>query len=70
VIVLIDVKTIYLVDLNNRESITFIEYVSTSRKSIPLMIIIKGDVLLKKHFENNIDDDVVLRISSTSITNN
>ena len=68
-IVPIDVKAIYLADLNNRESVTSIECVSASRKTIPPIIIIKGDVLLKKYFENNIDDDAVLRVSSTSITN-
>ncbi|KAH9214576.1 hypothetical protein DL95DRAFT_300190 [Leptodontidium sp. 2 PMI_412] len=59
----------YLADPNNRESITSLECVSAIGESIESYLIIKGEVITEKLFENNISDDTILAITPTGFTN-
>jgi hypothetical protein len=45
-------KAVYWAGLDNRESLTAVETVCADGATIPLMLILKGDVLLEKYFEN------------------
>ncbi|KAH7348668.1 hypothetical protein BKA65DRAFT_398285, partial [Rhexocercosporidium sp. MPI-PUGE-AT-0058] len=69
VIVPADVKAVYLVDLDNRESITSLECVSAAGKYIESFLILKGEVIKEKLFDNDIPDDVILAVSPTGFTN-
>lgn len=69
-IILINVKAIYLVDPDNKESITSLECVFAVRKSIKLYSIIKSEVIAKKLFENKVSNNIVLVITPTSFINN
>ena len=69
VVVLADVKAIYLADPDNRESITALECCSASGLSIAPFLILKGDVMLEKHFENKMDNEAKLSCSPIGFTN-
>ena len=69
VIVPADVKAIYLADPDNRESITSLECVSAKGKSIESYIIVKGEVMKEKLFDNDIDDNTWLAVTPTGFTN-
>ena len=69
VIVPADVKAVYLADPDNRESITALECCSAGGQSIAPFLILKGDILLEKHFENNMDNKAKLACSPTGFTN-
>ena len=57
-------------DLDNRNYITFIKTICGNRSVIPPLVIIKGTVLLEKHFKNNIEDDTFIAITPISYINN
>jgi DDE superfamily endonuclease len=69
VIVPADVKAIYLADPDNRESITALECCSAGGRSIAPFLILKGDILLEKHFKNQMDNKAKLACSPTGFTN-
>jgi hypothetical protein len=47
VITHLSAKAVYLVDPDNRESLTAVKTVCADSSTIPLMLILKGDVLLE-----------------------
>jgi len=69
VIVPADVKAIYLADPDNRESITVLECVSAGGRSIAPFIIMKGEILMDKHVQNQLSDDVIIGTTLTGFTN-
>ncbi len=69
VVVPADIKAIYLADPDNRESITALECCSAGGLSIAPFLILKGDIMLEKHFENKMDDKAKLGCSLTGFTN-
>jgi len=62
-------KQVYLANPDNRELITSVECISAGGFAIAPMIIMAGKVLLEKHFDNNMDDDVLFAISDTGYIN-
>jgi hypothetical protein len=62
-------KAVYLADPDNRESITAVETVCADCSTIPLMLILKGDVLLERHFENDLENETFLATSLTRYSN-
>jgi hypothetical protein len=56
-------KAVYLVDPDNQESLITVKTISTDGSIIPLMLILKGDVLLEKYFKNNLKNNTLLIIS-------
>jgi hypothetical protein len=69
VIIYLNTKAIYLVDPDNRESLTIIETVSTRGEAITLFLILKGEILLEEYFNNNLNTEIVFAISSTRYIN-
>jgi hypothetical protein len=70
VIIYLNTKAIYLVDPDNRELLTIIETISASSKVIILFLILKGEILLEKYFNNNLNTKLVFTISFTRYINN
>jgi hypothetical protein len=62
-------KAIYLADPDNRESLTTVETVCADGSTIPPMLILKGDVLLEKYFENDLENETFLATSSSGYSN-
>jgi hypothetical protein len=62
-------KAVYLTDPNNRESITVVETVCADCSTIPPMLILKGDALLERHFENDLENETLLATSPTGYSN-
>ena len=58
-----------MADPNNRESVTVVETICSDSSTIPPILILKGDVLLKKHFENDLEHKTLLTTSLTGYTN-
>jgi hypothetical protein len=55
-------RAVYLADPDNRESLTAVEIVCVDGSTIALMLILKGDVLLERYFENDLENDILLAI--------
>jgi hypothetical protein len=53
-------KAVYLADPDNRESLTAVETIGADGSTIPPMLILKGDVLLEKYFENDLENETLL----------
>ena len=70
VITHLNMKAIYLVDPDNRESLTIIETVSTRGEVIILFLILKGEILLEEYFNNDLNIEIVFATSSTRYINN
>jgi hypothetical protein len=70
VIIYLNTKAIYLVDPDNRESLTIIETVSARGEVITLFLILKGEILLEEHFNNDLNTEIVFATSSTRYINN
>jgi DDE superfamily endonuclease len=68
VITHLNTKAVYLSDPDNREMVTSVECISGGGFVIASMIILAGSVLIEKHFDNSIDDDVLFD-SETGYTN-
>jgi len=66
VITHIRTKNVYLLDPNNRESITSIKCISRGGEVIPPMVIIVGRVMLKKHFNNSLKDRTLIAVLDTA----
>jgi hypothetical protein len=54
-----NVSTVYIVDLDTRESLTLIEAINVEEDTTPAILILLGSVLLKKFFNNNIFNNVL-----------
>jgi len=63
-------KAVYLADPEVRDWVTTIETISASGTTIPAMIILAGSILLEKHFDNNLDDNTLIAITSIGYSNN
>ncbi len=62
-------RRIYFKDSNNRESLTSIECISEGSKNISSMLIMTEVQLLTSHFNNDLDDDVLITTSDTGYSN-
>jgi len=62
-------RRIYFKNLNNRESLMSIECISEESKNISSMLIIIEVQLLIFHFNNDLDDDVLITIFDTDYSN-
>jgi hypothetical protein len=62
-------KAIYLSDPENREMVSAVECISGSGFAIKSIIIIVGSVLMEKHFNNAIDDEVLFATSESGYSN-
>ncbi len=62
-------KRIYFKNSNNRESLTNIECISEESKNISSMLIMTEVQLLTLHFNNDLNDDVLITISDTDYSN-
>jgi len=49
--------------------VSSVECINSGVFAIALMIILAGSVLMEKHFNNYIDDDVLFALSKTGYTN-
>jgi len=70
VIIHLNTKAVYLADPDNRKSLTAIETVSAGGKAIIPFLILKGEILLEEHFNNDLNTESVFAISSTGYINN
>ncbi|PMD53231.1 uncharacterized protein K444DRAFT_541962, partial [Hyaloscypha bicolor E] len=52
------------------ELLTIIETIFARGKAIILFLILKGEILVKAYFNNNLDTELVFAISSTRYINN
>lgn len=55
---------------DNRDYITFVETIYSNKTVISLLVILKGTVLLKKHFKNDMNDNTLMVITFTDYINN
>jgi hypothetical protein len=62
-------KRAFLVDPDNRELITSIEYICGDDFKILSFIILAGKIYIKKNFVNNIYDDTAIALSDTGYSN-
>jgi hypothetical protein len=62
-------KAVYLTDPDNQELITAVKTVYADCSTIPLMLILKEDVLLKKHFENDLKNKTLFATSLIGYSN-
>ncbi len=62
-------RRIYFKNLNNKESLMSIECISEESKNISSMLIMTEIQLLTSHFNNDLDDDVLITISDTNYSN-
>ncbi len=63
-------KRIYFKNSNNKKSLMSIECISEESKNISSMLIMTEVQLLTFHFNNNLDDDMLITISDTNYSNN
>jgi hypothetical protein len=69
VITHLNTKAVYLADPDNRESLTAIETISAGGEAIAPFLILKGEILVEAHFDNDLDTESVFATSSTGYTN-
>jgi hypothetical protein len=69
VIVPIDCTVVYQVDLANRELVTTVETLNYGGKKVPSIIIFASAYHLRKHFDNNIDGNILFARSLTGYSN-
>ncbi len=62
-------RRIYFKDSNNKESLMSIECISKKNKNISSMLIIIEVHILISHFNNDLNDDVLVTISETDYSN-
>jgi hypothetical protein len=63
-------KQVYISDPDNQEQIMSIEAINITGKSINLIIIIPGIIIYQKHFDNNLDNNILFAISKSGYINN
>ena len=66
----LNTKAVYLADPDNRESLTTIETISAGGEVITPFLILKREILLEEHFNNDLNTEIVFAMSSTRYTNN
>ena len=59
------VRQIYSADLENYESLTSQEYINRVRQDIPPILIIAGQRILAKWFQNNLADKLAITVSDS-----
>ena len=59
------IRKIYSADPENRESLSSQEYINGVRQDIPPMLIIAGQRILAKWFQNNLADKLVITVSDS-----
>jgi hypothetical protein len=69
VITHLNMKAIYLANSDNRESLTMIETMSAGGEAITPFLILKGEILLEEHFNNDLNTEIVFATSSTRYIN-
>lgn len=69
VINFLNTKAVYLADPDNRESLTSVETICADSTSIPPILILKGEALSEKYFDNHLHDQNLLATSSSGYTN-
>jgi hypothetical protein len=69
VIVLVDYTVVYQADLANRELVTTVETLNYRGKKVLSMIIFVSAYYLRKHFDNDIDSNILFAYSSTGYSN-
>jgi hypothetical protein len=69
IIIYLNIKAIYLTDSDNRELLTAIKTVFAGGEAIILFLILKGEILLEEHFNNNLNTESVFTTSSTRYIN-
>ena len=69
VIVPVDCQVAYQADPDNRELITSVETLNYGGQRVPSMIIFKGAYHLRKHFDNDLDGDILFARSLTGFSN-
>jgi len=62
-------KAVYLSNLDNCEIASSVECISKARWAVKSMIILARTVLIEKHFDNAIDNNVLFAISESSYLN-
>ena len=62
-------KAVYLADPNNRESIIVVETIYSDSSIIPPILILKGNILLEKYFENDLKNNMLLATSPMGYAN-
>jgi hypothetical protein len=69
VVVLIRIKEMYVGVPENRLSLTMVESIFANGKSIPLLIIVPGILIMKSWFYKNMTGHELVTVSLTSYTN-
>jgi hypothetical protein len=69
VIVLVDCTVVYQADLANRKLVTTIETLNYSRKKVLFMIIFSSAYHLRKHFNNNINSNILFACLALGYSN-
>jgi DDE superfamily endonuclease len=70
VIVPTDCDVVYQADPANREIVTSVETLNYRGQKVPLMIIFLGAYHLRKHFDNDMDSDILFARSQSGFSNN
>jgi hypothetical protein len=61
--------TAFVDDPDNKELVTAVECISATGYHPPAMLIFKGAYYLRKHFDNDIDGDVLFARSDSGFSN-
>jgi hypothetical protein len=69
VIVLVDCTVVYQADPANRELVTTVETLNYGGKKVPSMIIFSSAYHLRKHFDNDMDGDILFARSPSGYSN-
>jgi hypothetical protein len=69
VITHLSTRYVFKADPDNREYITAVECICADGSSIPPMLILQGEVLLEKYFDNSLDDDTLIAANATAYMN-
>ena len=69
VIVPVDCTVVYQADPANRELVTTVETLNYGGKKVPSMIIFSGAYHLRKHFDNDMDGDILFARSASGYNN-
>jgi len=70
VIVPVDCQVVYQADPANRKLVTTVKTLNYSGKKVPFIICFASAFHLQKHFDNNIDSNILFARSLTVYSNN
>jgi len=65
-----NIKAVYLADPDVRDWVIIVETISARGFAIPAMIILARVILIEKYFNNNLDNNSLLAITSSGYSNN